>query len=163
MAKLMQRWKDIMMGVGPYKADELDELTAIFRRCGAADSERPLPELALVPPEADPMGPSPARVALGKMKLTRAGVFRRLVGGPRLGVGKATLPGDVPGKTTLERRDAILGHQCEEARRVLEVPTRCDHCTTLSLPPALRDTRASPRLYSTMGKLLWAVDLWQGC
>ncbi len=87
LAKLMQHWKD--MGVGPYKADELDELTAIFQRCGASE---PLPELALVPPVADPVGPSPARIALGEMKLTRASVFRRSVGG----LGKTSLPGDVP-------------------------------------------------------------------
>jgi hypothetical protein len=150
LAKLMQHWKD--MGVGPYKADELDELTAIFHRCGAAE---PLSELALVPPEADPVGPSPARIALGEMKLTRASVFRRLVGG----LGKTSLPGDVPGRTTLERRDAVLSHQWEKARRILEVPTRCDHRTTFSLPSgAPRPFSGSIRLWenfcgqSTFGK-----------
>ena len=156
LAKLMQHWKN--MGVGPYKAEELDELTAIFQRCGEA---APLPELALIPPEADPVGPSPARVALGKMKLTRAGVFRRLVGG----LGKAVIPGDVPGRTTLERRDAILSHQWEETRRILEVPTRCDHRTTFSLPPGTpRSLPGSIRLWenfcgqSTFGKAVEDVN-----
>jgi site-specific DNA-cytosine methylase len=150
LAKLMQHWKD--MGVGPYKADELDELTAIFHRCGAGE---PLSELALVPPEADPVGPSPARIALGEMKLTRASVFRRLVGG----LGKTSLPGDVPGRTTLERRDAVLSHQWEKARCILEVPTRCDHRTTFSLPSGTpRPFSGSIRLWenfcgqSTFGK-----------
>ena len=156
LAKLMQHWKN--MGVGPYKAEELDELTAIFQRCGEA---APLPELALIPPEADPVGPPPARVALGKMKLTRAGVFRRLVGG----LGKAVIPGDVPGRTTLERRDAILSHQWEETRRILEVPTRCDHRTTFSLPPGTpRSLPGSIRLWenfcgqSTFGKAVEDVN-----
>jgi len=131
LAKLMEHWK--ANKIGPYGPGELDQLTEIFKRCG---SQGPLPDLPMVKPEEVPTGPSPVRVALGKLRLTRASVLKRLMGG----IGKRGLPGDVPGRTVLERRDSILRHQWEQVRGLLEVPTVGDHESTFQLPEGVPRT-----------------------
>ena len=131
LAKLMQHWKENK--IGPYGPGELDQLTEIFERCG---SQGPLPDLPMAKPEEVPTGPSPVRVALGKLRLTRASVLKRLMGG----IGKRELPGDVPCRTVLERRDSILRHQWEQVRGLLEVPTVGDHKNTFTLPEGVPRT-----------------------